>query len=169
MISLLIWYCCICHYFFFSSVPFPSLIHCHAPCQHDLMCEPLWLLMCNAHLCWILYQLLHWTSSPYLMDRWLIVLIATFLFLSYLMHPIAAWPIISHCPMWSCTYCSFISDEPCACFLDYHLYLTCLYLPYHPRQTEKNTEKSFSQSSDMGSSPSLINTTWSLMPPALII
>ena len=36
------------------------------------------------------------------------------------------------CATWSGTYYSFTLDEPCACFLVYHLYLTCLYLPFAP-------------------------------------
>ena len=42
---------------------------------------------------------------------------------------------------------SFISDELCACFLVYHLYLTHLYLPYKTA----NQRDVFSQSSDLGS------------------
>ena len=42
--------------------------------------------------------------------------------------PSCAWPIMNPCAMQSGTYYSFASDEPCACFLVYHLYLTCLYL-----------------------------------------
>ena len=41
-----------------------------------------------------------------------------------------AQPIMSHHAMQSGTYCSFASDEPCAHILDYHSYLTHLYLPF---------------------------------------
>ena len=60
-------------------------------------------------------------------------------FLSYLTHPPTAWPITNHCATQSGTYYSFTSYEPCAHFLDYHLYLTHL-------QITKNT--SFPQISD---------------------
>ena len=39
-------------------------------------------------------------------------------------------PIMDPCTMWSGTYHSFALDEPYAHFLVYHLYLTCLYLPF---------------------------------------
>ena len=78
------------------------------------------------------YQSLHQTSFTYLMDRWLMDLIATFPFLVYPTCPIVAQLIMSHCAAQSGTYCHFISDEPCNWFLNYHLYLTHLYLPYHP-------------------------------------
>ena len=45
-----------------------------------------------------------------------------------------AQPITNHCTMWSGTYYIFASDEPCAHFLVYHSYITCLYVPYHPRR-----------------------------------
>ena len=48
------------------------------------------------------------------------------------MCPPAARPIMNHSAMWSGTYYSFTSDEPCACYLVYQLYLTCLYLPFAP-------------------------------------
>ena len=51
---------------------------------------------------------------------------------SYLMHPPVARPIMNHHATWSGTYYSFALDEPCAHFLVYHLYLTCLYLPFAP-------------------------------------
>ena len=51
-------------------------------------------------------------------------------FLSYDTHPPVAWPITNHHTMKSGTYYSFASDEPCARFLDYHLYLACLYPPF---------------------------------------
>ena len=57
-------------------------------------------------------------------------LIVCFSFLSYPTHYPTAQLIMSHCTTWSGTYCSFTSDEPCAHFLDYHSYLTCLYLPF---------------------------------------
>ena len=49
---------------------------------------------------------------------------------SYPTCPAMGQLVTSHCTMQSVTYCCFISDEPCAQFLDYHSYLTCLYLPY---------------------------------------
>ena len=51
---------------------------------------------------------------------------------SYDMCPPIVWPIMNHHATWSGTYYSFTLDEPCACFLVYHLYLTCLYLPFNP-------------------------------------
>ena len=51
---------------------------------------------------------------------------------SYLMHPPVARPTMNHPTTWSGTYYSFALDEPSACFLVYHLYLTCLYLPFAP-------------------------------------
>ena len=60
-------------------------------------------------------------------------LIVTFPFLVTSCAPVVAQPITNHCAVWSGTYYSFASDESCACFLVYHLYITCLYLPYHPR------------------------------------
>ena len=56
--------------------------------------------------------------------------------LDHLLYPILAtplayyWLITSHHTSQSGTYCSLTSDEPYACFLDYHWYLTCLYLPF---------------------------------------
>ena len=82
--SLLIWYCHIPHYFCFSTISFPSLIHHHAPCQHDLphdTCEPLQLLMHGTCLHWTLYHLHYWTSFVYQMDRWPMDLAVTFPFL----------------------------------------------------------------------------------------
>ena len=84
MVSLLIWYCHIPHYFCFSTISFPSLIHHHAPCQHDLphdTCEPLQLLMHGTCLHWTLYHLHYWTSFVYQMDRWPMDLAVTFPFL----------------------------------------------------------------------------------------
>ena len=46
--------------------------------------------------------------------------------------PTMAQPIMNHHTVWSGTYYSFASDEPCAHFLDYHPYLTHLYLPRLP-------------------------------------
>ena len=51
---------------------------------------------------------------------------------SYFMCPTVAQPIMNHCTAGSGTYYSFASDEPCAHFIVYHLYLTCLYLPSAP-------------------------------------
>ena len=51
---------------------------------------------------------------------------------SYFMCPTVAQPIMNHCTAGSGTYYSFASDEPCAHFIVYHLYLTCLYLPFAP-------------------------------------
>ena len=120
---------------FCCSVTFStSLIHHHTPCHHDLLHEPLCSLAHNVCLCWTLYQLHHWTSPTYLMDMWFMDLVATFLFLVTQHAPTVAQPIMSHHAMWSETYYSFISDEPCAHFLDYHSYLTYLYLPFKPER-----------------------------------
>ena len=51
---------------------------------------------------------------------------------SYFMCPPMAQPITNHCTTQSGTYYTFTLDEPCAHFLVYHLYLTCLYLPFAP-------------------------------------
>ena len=77
--------------------------------------------------------LLHWTSLTYLMDIHMMYdsHVYSFLF-SYLMCPPVAQPIMNHCTTWSGTYYSFTLNELCAHFLDYHLYLTCLYLPFAP-------------------------------------
>ena len=48
------------------------------------------------------------------------------------MHPPAVWPITNPHTTQSGTYHSFALDEPYACFLVDHLYLTCLYLPFTP-------------------------------------
>ena len=45
-------------------------------------------------------------------------------------HPPAVQPITSPCTMWSGTYYSFTLDEPYACFLVHHSYLTCLYFTF---------------------------------------
>ena len=51
---------------------------------------------------------------------------------SYLMCPPTAQPIMNHHAAQSGTYYSFTLDEPCACFLIYHLYLHDLYLSFAP-------------------------------------
>ena len=117
--------------------PFFHFLPIADPLPHTL---PTWPPVHNACLHLTLYQSLHQTGSPYLMDRWLIDLIATFMFLNYLMRLITTWLITSHHTAQSGTYCSFISDEPCAWFLVYHLNLTHLYLLCHP---DKNTERVF--------------------------
>ena len=98
--------------------------------HHKFTHEPLCLLMHNIHLCWTLYLLFHWTVFAYLMNIWPMIHIATSLFLVTQCTPAVAWPIMSHCTARSGTYCSFTSDEPCAHFLDYHLYSTHLYVPF---------------------------------------
>ena len=117
---------CIHHYFHFSITFSTLLIHYYAPRWHNLPHEPPWLLTCdvlaftsldqprlfNGHM---MYNS-HVYSSPF----------------SYLMHPPMAQPIMNHCTAQSGTYYSFTSDEPCAHFLVYHLYLTCPYLPFAP-------------------------------------
>ena len=60
----------------------------------------------------------------------------TFPFLVTSHPPPMAQPITSHHTTWSGTCYSFASDELCAWFLAYHSYITCLYLPYHPRLPE---------------------------------
>ena len=55
-------------------------------------------------------------------------------FISILSSPMclpAAWSIMNPHATWSGTYYSFALNEPCACFLVCHLYLTCLYLPFN--------------------------------------
>ena len=46
------------------------------------------------------------------------------------MHPPTAQPIMNPHAMQPCTYYSFTLDEPCVHVLVYHLYSTCLYLPF---------------------------------------
>ena len=112
----------IAHYFHFSITFSTLLIHYYAPCQHDLLHEPLWLFaftsldqpcLFDGHM---MYDS-HVYSSPF----------------SYFMYPPVARPITNHHATQSGTYYSFTFDEPCACFLVYHLYLTCLYLPFSQR------------------------------------
>ena len=99
-------------------------MHClqHNHTQHDRTC--LCPLAHNTHICFI---------SPALFIWWTDVLQFT-CFISILsspnVHPPTAWPITNPHATWSGTYYSFTLDEPCAHFLVYHLYLTCLYLPF---------------------------------------
>ena len=58
--------------------------------------------------------------------------IVTFPFLVTQCSPTMAQLIMRCCTTQSGTCYSFISDEPCAHLLDYHSYLTCLYLPFEP-------------------------------------
>ena len=63
---------------------------------------------------------------------------------SYPTHPVAGWPVTSHCATWSVsqrTCCHFTADEPCACFLVY--LIPCIYC------TKK--KEVFPQSSDLAS------------------
>ena len=106
---------------------FHYFLHIADPLLHTPPTQPpMWLLMCD---------MLTFTSPdwPCLFDGCMIydshVYSSPF---SYLMHPPVARPIMNHHATWSGTYYSFALDEPCACFLVYHLYLTCLYLPFAP-------------------------------------
>ena len=54
--------------------------------------------------------------------------------------PPMAHPIMNPHAMQSGTYYSFASDEPCA----YHLYLTCLYLPFTPEREPEHCLYKFS-------------------------
>ena len=121
--STLIRYSHIPLYFCFSITFSTSLIHHYTP--------PLtWLHMFvhDTHLCFIRPALLIW---------WTDVLWFT-CFISILSSPMCALaqPILNPHTAQSGTYYSFTSDEPCAHFLVYHSYITCLYLPYHWRSLE---------------------------------
>ena len=154
--SLLIQYCYIPHYFCFSFVSFLLLIHCHASHWHDLCMSlhnhlhvmlafvwPITSCFIGLALCvWWTDEL--WTSLIY------------FCFLVYPSYPVAAWLITSCCAMQSGTYCSFISDDPCAQFLVYHWHLTHLYSSYNP----ENTRGPFSPRVQTEE----VCSTWSLCP-----
>ena len=131
LMNLLILYWCILLLFYHSfsitdSLPCttltkPSLQHVWAFTTAHVWCLPSW-----TH-----YQLLHQPSFIYLMDIWPMICIVTFPFLVTQCAPL--WPdqsqVIMPCGQGIC--CCFTTDEPCAWFLDYHLYLTHLSLPYH--------------------------------------
>ena len=135
------------------------------PCSFSTAVYPLFLLFYYFHyitdppLCTLPTQppvydtspLLHQTSLTYLMDIWSMDLIVTFPFLVTSCAPVVAQPITNHCAAWSGTYYSFASDESCACFLVYHLYITCLI--YHTTPDYQYT--SFPQISDLVCLPHL--------------
>ena len=78
-----------------------------------------------------LYHLHYLTSSTYQIDGWPMdhaVLFPFLLLFSYPRCHVMGWLVTSHHTTWSGTYYSFTSDEPCAHFLIYHLYLSHLYL-----------------------------------------
>ena len=71
-------------------------------------------------------------------------------------HPPTVWPIMSPCTMRSGTYYSFTSDEPYACFLVYHLYLTCLYFTFcsdHKEESQPIAYTSFPQDWELALTP----------------
>ena len=127
LMNLLILYWCILLLFYHSfsitdSLPCttltkPSLQHVWAFTTAHVWCLPSW-----TH-----YQLLHQPSFIYLMDIWPMICIVTFPFLVTQCAPL--WPdqsqVIMPCGQGIC--CCFTTDEPCAWFLYYHVYLTCLY------------------------------------------
>ena len=67
--------------------------------------------------------------------------------------PSTVWPIMSPCTMRSGTYYNFTSDEPYACFLVFHSYLTCLYLPFAPYKSQPIAYTSFPQNSELALTP----------------
>ena len=79
---------------------------------------------------------LYQTGLAYLMDRWFMIHMFYISISSYNACPPMAQPIMNCHTTQSGTYYSFSSDKPCAHFLVYHSYTTCLYLPYHPRLPE---------------------------------
>ena len=72
-------------------------------------------------------HLLHWTDLTYLMDTWLMIHMYLLLFLVFPMCPLL-WSNQS----WALTPCgqALSITSPYAHFLVFHLYLTCLYLPF---------------------------------------
>ena len=99
--------------------------------------------LCTAHQCdhtW-LHLLTHDTHTHFirlaLLIWWTYVLWFT-CFISILSSPNMCPPmarlIMNPHTAWSGTYYSFTLDEPYACFLGFHLYLTCLYLPFDNKE-----------------------------------
>ena len=114
VMSLLIRYAYIPFYFCFSITSSTLSIHHNTPlhqhdCTHTRFISPI--------------SLIWWTH-----------VIQFTCFVSILsipnVHPPTVRPIMNPCTMWSGTYSSFALDEPYACFLVDHLYLTYLYLPF---------------------------------------
>ena len=68
------------------------------------------------------------------MDIWCTIHVFTFPFLVTSCASAMAQPITNHHNMWSGTYYSFTSDELCAHFVVYHVYLSHLYLPFKPER-----------------------------------
>ena len=155
--SLLIWYSLIPHYFHFPSLS----LHCWSTAMHPTATTSCASLC--AHSCTTFTFVGPFTScsiGPASLIWWTCDLwtsLFTFPFLVTWCTPAVAQLITSCHVTWSGTYCSFTSDEPCACFLDYHSYLTCLYIPFNPYT-------SFPQSSGLRSSSSLITLLCPLLP-----
>ena len=70
--------------------------------------------------------------------------------------PPAVWPITNPHTARSGTFYSFTLDEPYACFLVYHSYLTCLYLPF----TQKRYRRALTNSLQV--SPRIQLSTYAL-------
>ena len=111
------------HYFYFSITFSTSLIHHWAPHHCNLTCEPLCLLVHNTHLCSIRLASLSWWTHDVWFTCFTFPLLVT---MCALLQPDQSQIIV---PCGQALYYSFASDEPCVCFLVYHLYITCLFHP----------------------------------------
>ena len=110
--SLLVRYAHIPFYFHLSfTFPTSPIHHYTPPLQHNCT---------RSHS-------LHWTNLTYLMDTWLMIHMYFLLFLVSLTCPLLwsnqSWTLTPHSQALSIT-------SPYAHILVYHLYLTCLYLPF---------------------------------------
>ena len=120
MMSLLIRYAHIPFYFHFSFTFSTSLIHHYTP-----------LLRCNRTQS----HSLHWTNRTYLMDIWLTIHMYLLLFL-----------VSPTCPLLRSNQSQVLAPRgqalsitlPYAHFLVFHLYLTCLYLPFAREHHHRN-------------------------------
>ena len=125
LMSLLIRCSHIPFYFHFSFTSSTLLIHHHAPlhwCDHMQLCSR------SHNICtWFIgpISLIWWTHDLWFTWFTSILSIPN-------VRPPTVRPITSPHTARSGTYYSFALDEPYACLLVYHSYLTCLYLPFAP-------------------------------------
>ena len=122
--TLLIQYCHIPIYFHFSITFSTSLIHHADTTSHMSLCDASPSL-----------DQLHLFDGQMIYHSHVI-----FPFLVTWHTPTVAQPIMSCHTAWSGIYCSFTSDEPCAHFLDYHSYLTHLYLRFFDIQVSPRVQ-----------------------------